>query len=436
MKKPFYGWIILGAGILGTLASIPGQTVGVSVFTDFLLEVHDISRSGISLAYLVGTVGSALMLPVAGRAYDRFGARAMGVPVAAALSLTLLFLSASDGAARLLGRLLPVAPAALSFAVLTAGFFLVRFFGQGSLTMLSRNMVMKWFDRRRGVANAFLGVSVSLGFSASPGVIDRIITTAGWRETWRIMAGILALFALFVFLVFRDKPSDMGLLPDGEWKEPDSKKDRLSRLTRIASLPEEDFTLTEARRTAVFWLLALTLSMSALLVTAITFHVVSIFEVAGIGRERAVALFLPASIIAVLTQFAGSAVSDYVRERAFVIVQLAGVFLISCVGLGMGGVAAQLFFIFGMGLSQGMMGITSAITWPRLFGLPHLGAITGFTLALSVAGSALGPFAYSVSLDLFGSYRASGLLFAALSLLLILFALLKKSFKPVKPEKE
>jgi MFS family permease len=92
----------------------------------------------------------------------------------------------------------------------------------------------------------------------------------------------------------------------------------------------------------------------------------------------------------------------------------------------------QLFFIFGLGLSQGMMGITSAITWPRLFGLTHLGAITGFALALNVAGSAVGPFTYSLTLDLFGSYRASGILFASLAGVLILFALLKRNLTPYR----
>ena len=39
----FYGWVILGAGIIGILMSIPGQTMGVSVFTENLLE--DLEKS-------------------------------------------------------------------------------------------------------------------------------------------------------------------------------------------------------------------------------------------------------------------------------------------------------------------------------------------------------------------------------------------------------
>ena len=34
----FYGWWLAAVGTLGILASMPGQTMGVSVFTDQLLE--------------------------------------------------------------------------------------------------------------------------------------------------------------------------------------------------------------------------------------------------------------------------------------------------------------------------------------------------------------------------------------------------------------
>ena len=41
----FYGWIILAAGIVGVTMSIPGQTMGVSVFTENLLADLDIDRN-------------------------------------------------------------------------------------------------------------------------------------------------------------------------------------------------------------------------------------------------------------------------------------------------------------------------------------------------------------------------------------------------------
>lgn len=49
--------------------------MGVSVFTDALLEALRLSRDQLSLAYMFGTLLSGALLPYAGRLYDRFGAR-------------------------------------------------------------------------------------------------------------------------------------------------------------------------------------------------------------------------------------------------------------------------------------------------------------------------------------------------------------------------
>jgi sugar phosphate permease len=416
----FYGWFLLGVGTLGMLMSIPGQTVGVSVFTDFLIEALPLSRNGISMAYLVGTISSALMLTAGGKAYDRFGARPIATAVTLLLAVTLLALSLADSIAAAVA--LPFLPRHITaFAVIALGFFFLRFFGQGVLTMTSRNMVMKWFEARRGIANAVLGVSVSLGFSLAPRLLNDLVGLTGWREAWRLMALALAGFAVIVFLFYRDNPERFGLAPDG------NAKPRTTRKTAHAdAAAARDFTLPEARRTYAFWVLALTLALSALMMTAFTFHVVSIFSEVGMSRSQAVSVFLPASIIAVGSQFIGSWLSDYIPLKRLAMVQTLGAALLSGGILLMSEGLPVYLSILGMGLSQGMMGITGNITWPRYFGRLHLGAISGFAMSLTVAGSAIGPYVFSLSLSLFGSYAAAGGLFAAAALLLFIGTLFVK----------
>ncbi len=96
-KLPFfYGWWIVAVGTLGILASIPGQTMGVSVFTDHLIEVTGLSRLALANAYLIGTLASGLLLPLGGVLLDRFGARVLAVAACVGLAATLLFLSRID----------------------------------------------------------------------------------------------------------------------------------------------------------------------------------------------------------------------------------------------------------------------------------------------------------------------------------------------------
>ena len=62
-KSPFYyGWVIIVVGTLGLLMTIPGQTIGLSTFTDSLIDALSISRDQLSLAYMCGTIASSLLL--------------------------------------------------------------------------------------------------------------------------------------------------------------------------------------------------------------------------------------------------------------------------------------------------------------------------------------------------------------------------------------
>ena len=89
----FYGWVIALVSTLGFLFSIPGQTMGMAVFTDHLIEALGLTRTQLSMAYLLGTVASALLLTRAGRWYDLLGGRIMIALSSLALAAMLLFIS-------------------------------------------------------------------------------------------------------------------------------------------------------------------------------------------------------------------------------------------------------------------------------------------------------------------------------------------------------
>ena len=85
----FYGWVVVAVATAGIVFSIPGQTMGFSVFTDLLIDELGLTRVQLSAAYCLGTVMSGLTLPSLGRQFDRFGARKMAVASALATGLVL-----------------------------------------------------------------------------------------------------------------------------------------------------------------------------------------------------------------------------------------------------------------------------------------------------------------------------------------------------------
>jgi MFS transporter, OFA family, oxalate/formate antiporter len=415
----FYGWMILGAGIVGILMSIPGQTMGVSVFTENLLEDLEINRNSLSLAYLVGTLGSGLLITRAGKLYDRYGARVMAFFSGIILGVMLLYLTRVDALARVLDRWHWVTPVVSTFILLSFGFWGIRFFGQGILTMVSRNMVMKWFNRRRGLANAFLGIFSAFGFSVAPRILDHFIVLLEWRGAWIMLALVAGLiFALFVLVFYRDNPADCGCVADGKLPAGRIRK-------RPPSLPDYDFTLPEARKTLSFWAFTLALSLSALYISGLTFHVVSIFETAGLNRESALGIFIPISVIAIVVQFICGYVSDFIRLKYLLVLFLAGIFTTSAGLIVLGDRQfAYWLVISGNGIIWGLYTVLIGVTWPRFFGLKHLGAISGFSLSWTVIGSALGPYLFSLSLKYGNSYDSVGLACAIIALLLLVPAVM------------
>ena len=413
----FYGWIILVAGTIGIIMSIPGQTIGVSIFTENLLEDLDINRNNLSLAYLIGTVCSGLLITRAGKYYDRYGARVMATVAAGMLGLMLLYLTRVDRMVDFLETWNGISTALTTFAFLAIGFWGIRFFGQGLLTMVSRNMVMKWFNKRRGFANAFLGIFSAFGFSLAPRIFSQIIERLDWQGAWMLFATIVG-FGLvgFVLVFYRDNPEDCSCVADG-------KRITNKKSLRPPSLPDRDYNLREARNTRAFWAFTLGLTLTALYVSGLIFHVISVFDSSGLDKDMALGIFVPMSLIAVVVQFTCGYLSDFIRLKYLLMLFMLGMLVTSLGLLSLGSKHISYWLIItGNGVVWGIYTVLIAVTWPRFYGLKHLGAISGFSLSWSVIGSALGPYLFSLAFNLTGTYKPMAWACAVASILLFTFA--------------
>lgn len=426
-KSPvFYGWFVVLWGTLGIIMSVPGQTMGVSTFTDHLIEALDFSRNELSVAYLLGTIASSLLLTKAGKWYDKIGARWLGVIITIVLGIVLIYLSQVDRIANGLGNLFHVGDFQfyLSFFIIMSGFFLLRFSGQGVLTMLSRNMMMKWFVRKRGLANGVSSVFVSLGFAISPLVFDFLIESYSWRWAWIILALVAGFgFSIIIFLFFRDNPEDCGLQPDG-----DELNEQEIKNNNISVKAEKQYTLKEAQRSLPFWVFIIALSMQALYITGFTFNLVSIFESAQMNKTIALAVFIPTSAISVFISLAGGWLSDHIKLKYLLLVFLFGemVSMISLAFLAPG--LPYTFLIIGNGIVGGLFSVLTSVVWPRFYGRENLGAISGFAMSALVFLSALGPLLFSTSFTRLGSYSWAS--FLCLSIVFITFILAFKADNP------
>lgn len=412
-KSPiFYGYVILVIGTIGIYCSIPGQTIGVSVFTDPVKDALGLSRNQFSNAYMIGTIISSLVIGRAGVWFDRYGARYVAFFAALTLGFTLFLCSWSVQMSEFIKGLLSINTWVIPFVLMTVLFFLLRFAGQGVLTMASRNVIMIWFDKNRGKVNSFSSVALSFGFSSSPLWVNALIERYGWESTWQFLAIGLLTFSVFIYVFYKIAPEKHGLLPDGAKQSSEEEKER--------EVHPIQFTLSEAKQKRAFWMYGLTLAFNSFFITGLTFHVISIFANQGYPKEDAIAIFLPGSVVAVTVSTLFNFLSDYLPLKLYLYLMLLGGFLASLGFIFLSTAAGIPMLIAGFGILGGFFAVLNAVAWPRFFGRKHLGSITGKIMSFLILASALAPSIFSLCLSTFGSYNIVGYLGLAFLLFLVI----------------
>jgi MFS family permease len=448
--------VILGASTLGIVMSVPGQTMGVSVFTDPLLAATGLSRLELINAYLVGTVTSGLMLPLGGTLVDRHGVRRTIVVASLGLALTLVCIANADHAARIIGSAQSLIPyPVIAMSLLAVCFTGIRFSGQGMLTLTSRTMVGRWFERRRGLVAAISGPFVSFSFAGSPLLLALWIDRAGWRGAWLEMAVVVGVvMGGLGWLLFRENPEECGLRVDGDpaplSSVPAEGADTANGAdagvaspetdaAAIVPLDDDDFTRPEALRTAAFWLVTSAIGIQAMVGTGITFHIVDLGAEMGLGQTAAVSIFLPISVVSAIVGFIAGAAVDRFAIRYLIMVMMAAQALMFASMADFADPLWRGLAVVGWGIASGFYGPLTVAAIPNFFGRKHLGAIQGAMMSSIVIASALGPSALAALRDVFDSYRPGLHWMVALPLMVMVAAPLTRDPKrsrarPALPE--
>jgi MFS transporter, OFA family, oxalate/formate antiporter len=394
----FYGWIILLVGTIGLIMTSPAQTYNVSIFIDHFIQDLNISRSLVSTLYSVGTLVGSFTLPFWGAQIDRFGPRRMATLISILFALACVYMGYVQSA-----------------FMLVLGFVAIRMLGQGSLSLVSQNVMNQWWVRRRGTVMGISGTVLALvGMGVFPLFTNMLIDGYGWRTAFMLLGALLfVVMTPISILFFRRSPETYNLHPDGKPLED-------LPAAGQSQAAEVDWTLKEAMRTRVFWLLAASFALYTLLVTGQLFHMVGIVEDAGLDASVAATVFLPLSLMTAAATLTSGFLLDRVKIRWVLAVALLlqGVSLLMMSLLNSAGLA----LLYGgiLGLSGGFFRTLGTVTWPKLFGRRYLGSIFGFASAAGVFGAALGPIPFGFARDFTGSYLPAAFTFLVLCVLLAL----------------
>ena len=288
---------------------------------------------------------------------------------------------------------------------------LVLAFGTSLATqMVPPAMVARWFKKDIGKASGILAMGHGIGGILLP-LLVIMIDTYGWRDTLMALAVIIWVLGIPLAFVFRDRPEDYGLLPDG--KPADDKI-----MTKGVGTHEFSPGVKEVLKMPVFWAIGIAVLFQVSVMSAGTVHMMPYLASLGIERSSAgmVAMLVPLVSLAVRIPYGMLADvfrKNYVMALAITLLGV-GVLIFGFVG----GSAFGLVLLGAIALGLGIGGL-AALRPPLIreyFGARNFATIFGLNSVFTTVGMVAAPPLAGWVYDASGVYGPAWLILGALAM--------------------
>ena len=359
----YYGWWMVA---ITSVMSFFASGIFFRGFGVLVLPIRDqlmITQAQTNLVFSVARAEGGLEGPLAGWLIDKFGNRKVLVP---SLMITVA------------GYLLMAfwMPSLWAFAVVYLG--LVSLGNSMAFQHACFAGLNQWFVRRRSLSISILAAVASLGGLALIPTMNLLIDKTNLQ--WGLVTS--GLFYLVILLPicywFRNRPEDMGLLPDGATRPP------AAAGTRGAARREyRDYTVREALRTQAYWFLLLGAGLRQ---TATLGILVSLFPILvedkGMSPQMAANLVGAMSAINFVSRLVMGYLGDRVSKKAILGLSLS----VEGIGylflwLGDWQTAVGITLVLGFVVCEGMMDGAGVIVWAALgeyFGRSRFATLRGY----------------------------------------------------------
>ena len=417
LRGLFYGWKMVGVGVL-VGALISGSLLsGVGVWVKVLEEQFPWSRTQLAGAFSLTQLQSGAIGPIIGYFIDRLGPRRM---VFIGLVLT--------------GLGFVVFSRTTNLATFYVAFTLIMLGATAGTWLPFMTVANRWFNRKRTTA---MGVSMEGhfigGFLLVPVLAWAVNPSRyGWSTT-ALWIGVLFLAVAWpLSRSIRDRPEDYGQRPDGEppsnLSEEQTAVDDTTGRNRLDS-DQLEFTAGEAMRTSSFWFITFGHALSSMLFSTLKVHLVLLLTDQGHSLQTAAymwsALMLSGAVFIPLGGYLGDRVPKTLAIFGFTTLQAAG-FLLTVLAHSVP-LAILAVVLYGAGFG-GRDPLTSAIRGDY-YGRKAFATITGISMMPLFAFNLAAPLFAATMFDTTGSYTLAFLILGSLGALSGVFFLLAK-----KPE--
>ena len=387
-QDKFHGWYSLIGAMLTYGGICGGLTYAYGVFLPVMSREYALGRSFLSGPYTLLMLMGGLLGPFAGIAVTRFGVRKIVVFFNIVVVLGLLGLSMMNEPWQL-----------YLFFGLMGGM------GMGFAEYISvTTIINNWFVRYRSLAMGFLFASGGIAGFLFPPLVSWFISGAGWRMSWLLLAVIHLLLAVILAgMLIRNAPEELGQVPDGV--KPGRCLLRISLLSpKTTYTTTSDWSLGEALRSPILWLLIIIISVVFFVSTMLSAHQVAYLldsQYSPLAAASAFGLMLGTSIVGrILSGILGMRITGrYLAMFFLTLLCLGVVFLIAATEI----IFVYLYAVFtGIGLGGMIVLVPSLIG--AYFGRTNYPRISGWTMPVVTAAFAGAPVAAGCLYDATGSY--------------------------------
>ena len=398
IKKPFYGWWIVLAGLV-----TDGFSSGVffyvfCAFFDPIVQTFGWSRATASVGFSIQRVISGFAAIPVGFLVDRYGPRRV------MLAGTLI-----EGSGFIVLSLInSLWMFYFGLSLVTLGLAL------GGWLVITTS-TSNWFLRKRARALGIMSIGAAVIGGPLVPIVIWLISAYGWRPTL-VMAGI-GVWAVGIpaSMIVRSRPEHYGYLPDG--RDPEAKFDAdgppSTQTGNTDGLPNEaDFTAKEAMGTLSFWQMSLAMSLGGLAMAS-SVHQIPALSSFGISREITGLAIAVMYVVSLGGTLAGGFLGDLMEKRyllaASLILQALGTLIFANIS------SVWHLALFGIlwGTGFGMYVPLRFALLGDYFGRRHYGSIMGVSMGMNMVSGLIAPVFVGWMFDVTESYRLPYLLLSA-----------------------
>jgi MFS family permease len=365
--KLFYGWVIVGAGIVVTCIGF-GTALSLGVFLQPMSVATGWSRASISAAAMVDFLCMGVASLFWGALSDRIGTRLVVMSGGALLGLGLVLAS----------RVTTIEQFLLTYALVGAA--------AGSFYAPLTATVTRWFTQHRSLAVALVSAGIGLGSTTIAPLARWLISAYDWRTALFVLGIIAWVLILAAGMLVRKPPA------------------AVRTAGAVGARAEREFTVAQALATPQFAAIGLTHFACCVAHSGPIFHMVTDAIDCGVTPMAAATVISVAGLSSVGGRVLCGLLADRFGAKetliAGLMVQAAAISLYLFVR------DISAFYALGVmfGLAYGGIMPLYATLVREYFGAKIMGTVFGAVAMLSTIGMAVGPWAGGWIYDNLGGY--------------------------------